>query len=150
MNTRTNPFEELERLFDRMGEQFDEASRGWESDGPLGRMLSTAGPMAIDLVDRDDEFVATVDLPGFEHDDVDVRVTDHTLRIDAEREASLDDEEARYIRRERHHESTRRSVRLPEEVDAGNVTARMNGGVLTITLPKLDVEEVSRIEIEGE
>ena len=40
--------------------------------------------MAIDLVERDEELIATVDLPGFEHDEVSINVTDHTLRIEAE------------------------------------------------------------------
>jgi HSP20 family protein len=106
--------------------------------------------MAIDLVDREDEFVVTVDLPGFERDDVDIRVTDHTLRIEAEHEEVLDEEQERFIRHERHHESTERSVRLPGEVDKEAVAARMKNGVLTVTLPKIEVEDARRIEIEAE
>jgi HSP20 family protein len=121
----------------------------WESEGPFGRWASEAEAMAIDLVDRDDEFVATVDLPGFERDDVDIQVTDHTLRIEAEHEEILDEEEERLIRHERRHESTERSIRLPEEVDKEGVNANMKNGVLTVTLPKLETEEARKIEIEG-
>jgi HSP20 family protein len=105
--------------------------------------------MAIDLVDRDGEFVVTVDLPGFERDDVDIRVTDHTLRIEAEHEAVRDEEGERFIRHERRHKSTDRSVRLPGEVDKQGVAARMRNGVLTITLPKTEAEEARKIEIDG-
>jgi len=154
MSTRSNPFEELERLFERMSRQFDDASRTWESDGPFGRWSSTVESMAVDLVDRDGEFVATVDLPGFERDEVDIQVTDHTLRIHAEHEEVIDEEEGaeedRYIRHERRHESTQRSIRLPEEVDKEGVEAQMKNGVLTVTLPKLEVEEPLSIEIDGE
>jgi HSP20 family protein len=150
MSTRSNPFEELERLLNAMSRQFDDASRMWESEGPLSRWSSDAGSMAIDLVDREDEFVVTVDLPGFERDDVDIRVTDHTLRIEAEHEEVLDEEQERFIRHERHHESTERSVRLPGEVDKEAVAARMKNGVLTVTLPKIEVEDARRIEIEAE
>lgn len=149
MSTRSNPFEELERLFERMSRQFDETSRMWESDNPFTRWASEAESMAIDLVDRDDEFVATVDLPGFERDDVDIQVTDHTLRIEAEHEEILDEEQERFIRHERHHESTKRSIRLPEEVDKDGVEAQMKNGVLTVTLPKIAVEEARKIEIKG-
>ncbi|MGB9950886.1 Hsp20/alpha crystallin family protein (plasmid) [Haloarcula marismortui] len=149
MSTRGNPFAELERLFERMSRQFDDASRMWESEGPFGRWASEAESMAIDLVDRDDEFVATVDLPGFERDDVDIQVTDHTLRIEAEHEEILDEEEERFIRHERRHESTKRSIRVPEEVDKDGVKAHMKNGVLTVTLPKLETEEARKIEIEG-
>ena len=110
--------------------------------------------MAIDLVERDDEFVVTVDLPGFEREEVDVQVTDHTLRIEAEHEEVTDEDrmegEGRFIRHERRHESTRRSIRLPDAVDTANVSARMKNGVLTITLPRLEAEEAKGIEIELE
>ncbi|MUV88560.1 Hsp20 family protein [Halapricum sp. CBA1109] len=149
MSTRGNPFTELEQLFERMSRQFDDTSRMWESDGPFGRWTSAAEAMAIDLVDRDDEFVATVDLPGFERDDIDIQITDHTLRIEAEHEETLDEEEERFIRHERRHESTKRSIRLPEEVDKDGVKAHMKNGVLTVTLPKLATEAARNIEIEG-
>ena len=150
MSTRSNPFEELERLLERMSRQFDDASRMWTSEEPFGRLTSGTESIAIDLVDRDDEFVATVDLPGFERDDVDIQVTDHTLRIEAEHEEVLDEEEERFLRHERRHESTHRSIRIPEEVDKEGVKARMKNGVLTVTLPKLEVEEARKIEIESE
>ena len=43
-----------------------------------------------------------------------------------------------------------RSIRLPDEVDNASVSARMKNGVLTITLPKLEVEEPRQIEIESD
>ncbi|MFO7926477.1 MAG: Hsp20/alpha crystallin family protein [Halobacteriota archaeon] len=148
MSTRSNPLEELERFFERMSRQFDD-TRMWDPSGSLGRLSSEIGTMAIDLVDRDDEFVATVDMPGFDRDEIDVRVTDHELRIEAEHEETLDEEEeGRYIRRERRRESADRSIRLPENVNTDNVKATMKNGVLTITLPKLEAEEARGIEIE--
>jgi len=157
MSSRSNPFEELERLFERMSRQFDDASRRWESDepavwweseDPFDQWESEFESMAIDLAEHDDEFVASVDLPGFERDEVEVRVTDHTLRIEAEHEESAAESEENYLRRERRHESASRSIRLPDEVDTDAVSASMNNGVLTVTLPKLDVEEAREIEIE--
>ena len=150
MSVRSNPFEELERLFERMSHQFDDATHAWESEDPFGRWKAEFESMAIDLVEHDDEFVATVDLPGFERDDVSIRVTDHTLRIEAEHEEATEETEAQYLRRERRHESTHRSIQLPEEVDKENVDARMKNGVLTVTLPKLQVEDARTIEIESD
>lgn len=148
MSARPNPFEELERFFERMSRQFDDASRRWEREGPFSRWTSEMESLAIDLVEHDDEFVVTVDLPGFERDDVELRVTDHTLRIEAEHEEATEEEEEQYLRRERRHESTKRSIRLPGEVDKDSVQARMKNGVLTITLPKLEAEESRTIDIE--
>ena len=148
MTTRSNPFEELERLFERMSRQFNDATRTWEEEGPFGGWRTEMESVSIDLAETDDEFVVTADLPGFERDDVDIRVTDHTLRIEADREAATEEHEAEYLRRERRHESVRRSIRLPDEVDKDAVTATMKHGVLTVTLPRLAVEEARSIDIE--
>ena len=154
MSARSTPLEELERFFERMSRQFDEAPRMWDPSESLGRWASEFGSMAIDLVDRDEEFVVTVDMPGFDREEIDIRVTDHTLRIEAEHREALDeetDEEAgRYIRHERRHESAERSIRLPDDVDTDGVTAKMKNGVLTVTLPKLEIEEAREIDIDIE
>jgi len=140
----SNPFTDIERFFERMSDQFDDASRRWGSgDG----WSSAFESMAVDLLERDDEFVVTADLPGFERDDIDIRVTDHTLRIEAERDEETETEDETYLRRERRHATASRSIRLPEEVETDGVSARMEHGVLTVTLPRAEVTEAKRIEI---
>jgi HSP20 family protein len=133
-----------------MGRQFDDASHTRESQGPFNPWAVRGESMALDLLERNDAFVVSADLPGFKREDIDIQITDRTLRIEAERETVSDDEAERFLRHERRHESTRRSLRLPEAVDTTEITAEMNNGVLTITLPKLAVEEAHTIEIEGE
>ncbi|WP_144905589.1 archaeal heat shock protein Hsp14 [Halobellus captivus] len=150
MSARSNPFEELERLFERMSRQFDDTAGIWESDGPFSRWATAPESMAVDIVEHDEEFVVTVDLPGFEREDVEVNVTDHTLRIEAEREMESEAEEEDYLRQERRQRSMHRSIRLPDEVEKDSVTARMKNGVLTVTLPKMEVEEARTIEIDSE
>jgi HSP20 family protein len=148
MSTQSNPFEEMKRLFERMTQQFDEASRMWETEGPSGRWDSVFEPMAADLLERDDEFVVTVDLPGFESDDVDIQVENRTLRIRAEQEEEKEEEQEQYLRRERRHESALRSIQLPEAVNAEDVKAKIKHGVLTISLPKLKGEEAHTIKVK--
>jgi HSP20 family protein len=149
MPTRSTPFDELERLFDRMSRQFEDTSEMWETEDPFAMWARAVSSMAVDLVERDEEFVATVDLPGFERDDVEVEVTDHVLHIEADHEDHHEGMAEEYIRRERRHESASRSIRLPADVDVEGVEARMHNGVLTITLPKLETEAAHQIEIEG-
>ncbi|WP_277554043.1 Hsp20/alpha crystallin family protein [Halobaculum limi] len=150
MSSSRNPFEELEDLLERVSRQFEESPYMWEPESRLGRWTSQFEAMPVDLADHEDEFVVTVDLPGFERDNVDVRVTDHTLQIDADHEEAVDEEAEHYLRHERRHESMHRSIRLPDEVDKDSVNAQMKNGVLTITLPKIDVEEARSIDIHVE
>lgn len=130
-----NPFDELERLLEG-----------------LGRELETSVPgssIAVDIEDRDDTFVVTADVPGFARDEVEVTIADSTVHIAAETSSETEEEEPTYVRRERHARSVSRSVQLPGPVDEDEVTASYRHGVLTVTLPKLDVEAGgTRIDIE--
>ena len=152
MSSSSNPFQEIEQFFERMGQQFEDASRAWRSQESLDRWMPDTQSMALDLVEYDDELVATVDLPGFDRDEVDIRVTNQTLRIEAEREEATDEERelegGRFVRRERRHATAHRSIHLPEEVDTDAVDATLENGVLTITLPKTEAEHARTIEIE--
>jgi len=143
---RTNPFEEVERLFDRMGRQFEEAAERWDAGESLGRRSPSAAP--VDLIEHDAAFEVTVDLPGFDREDVEIRITDHTLRINAERDERVEDEGTTYLRRERSRHSVSRAVQLPEAVDTEAVEATMSNGVLTVSLPRLATEPSRTIEIE--
>ncbi|WP_049937399.1 Hsp20/alpha crystallin family protein [Haloplanus natans] len=131
-----------------MSRQFDDATGTWDAENPFGRMATGMESMSIDLVEADGEFVVTADLPGFERDEVEIQVTDHTLRIEADREEATEEGEGDYLRRERRQESMHRSIRLPDKIDTESVNARMKNGVLTVTLPRLDTEEARSIEIE--
>jgi HSP20 family protein len=148
MTPRSNPFDEIERLFENMSRQFEEASWSWGDREPFARFSTAFETMAIDVVEHDDEFVVTVDLPGFERDEVDVRVTDHRLTIEAEHESEMEEGDETYLRQERSHREMKRTITLPDAVDEGAVTARMKNGVLTVTCPKVEVEEAHEIEIE--
>ncbi|MFW5903421.1 MAG: archaeal heat shock protein Hsp14 [Halolamina sp.] len=137
---RRNPFDELEDMIERMSRQFE---------GGVPGGLPTVGGVAVDVADRDEEYVVTADLPGYETDDIDVTVTDGRLRIEAERETGTEEEGTDYIFNERRRESVSRTVRLPEPVDEDAVTAKYTNGVLTVTLPKEEVGDEGRhIEIE--
>jgi len=144
----SNPFEMMEQVFDRMSRQFDEMSHSWET-GEAGELWSL-GPhkMAIDVAERDDEYEITVDVPGFDREDIEVRVTDHTLHIDAAREEEELEEDEHYLKQERHRASLHRSVQLPGEIDVEEVEATAKNGILTITVPRAEpLEESKTIEI---
>jgi HSP20 family protein len=129
--TRKNPFEEIERMFDRISSQFEE----FEPERALG------GDVAVDLVDTGDAFEVVADLPGYAPEDIEVTLPDtQTVRISASQETPTEEEsdeaDRRYLRRERHSRAVSRTVSLPERVDEEGTTASHDNGVLTVTLPK--------------
>lgn len=128
---RRNPFDEFERMLERFGQQFDQFDQ-------FGEDPTSVGGISLDVEDRDAEYVVTADLPGYERDDIDVRLDENTLRIAADREARRERAgDGEYIHQERSRSSATRSVRLPERVDESEASATYRNGVLTIVLPKV-------------
>lgn len=135
-----NPFEEIEQFFERMSQQFDESTE-WPT--------AMGGATPVDVLDRDEEYEVTVDLPGFEKEDVEVTLADNTLSVSANREAETEESDGDYVRRERRRESVDRSVSLPEPVDQDDVDATLSNGVLTVVLNKeVSGDDARTIDIE--
>lgn len=159
---RYTPFEDIDRLVDRMMDR--PGARGW---APW--METWESRMDVDVAEYDDEIVVMADLPGYDRENIDVTIDEGTLTIRAEREhesehgtgpADDSDEEGReierraeraYLRRERRHESVSRRIDLPRAVREEDAAARYSNGVLTVTLP-FDVDESAdaghRIDVE--
>lgn len=131
------PFRDLERVLDRIGEQLD----GVEAGMP--------GRPRIDIEDTGGSFVVTIDLPGFEKDDVDIELRDDVLTVEAEHDEERKQElKEKYIKRERRHEAVSRSITLPEPVDEEETTAKYENGVLTVETPKTRRAEGTQVEVE--
>lgn len=147
-----NPFDEIVRFVDQMGRQFDDASRTLETTEPFDRLPIWPEAIAVDIVEGDDELVVTADVPGFDRDEIEIRVTDRTLRLEAEHDESrkVTAEAGQYVRRERRQESMERTIHLPYDVVAEAVSASLDRGVLRITLPTASVEEGTEISIAAE
>lgn len=149
MSFRDNPFEELERMLDRWNRQLEESIEGW-GDEPH-QMLRSGNELAVDVLEEPEEIIVTVDVPGFDRNEIDVRLADQTLWIEAQRHEEAEEGDEHYLRRERKHRAHRRSIRLPTEVDAEGVEARLKNGVLTVTIPKTEPSEaIRRVEVESE
>jgi HSP20 family protein len=147
MSRRNNPFDEIEQLFDRMRQQFEEAAG--TIDNEVGALEGVRQGMKVDVEDTGDGFVVTADLPGYEKSDIDVRLADDRLRISAERDEESTDEGSTYLRRERRRSHAERTVRLPEPVDESSVSASYRNGVLTVDLRKTEPSSHGKdIEIE--
>ena len=133
---RRNPFEELEDFFERMEEQFE------------GGVGMERGSIAVDVLDAEEEYVVTADLPGFAAEDIDLTFSDGTLRMTGDREEETTEGNERYLRQERRRSSVDRTVRIPDPVDEEGIDASYTNGVLTVTLPKAEPDEGTRIDIE--
>ena len=87
------------------------------------------------------------DLPGIGEDDVNIEVEERVLTISGERKAEQSESKEGYHRVERAFGSFRRSLTLPEGVDAEAVTASFDRGVLEVTIPKPEQRKPRKISI---
>jgi HSP20 family protein len=104
---------------------------------------------ATDLNETDDEFVMRMDLPGFDHDDIELTVEKNILTVSGRRTSEEVQEETDVHLRERSSERFSRSFALPRSVEAGDVEARFANGVLTVHLPKAAEAKPRKIEVKG-
>lgn len=135
------PLDSLRREIDRLFDDFHPFDRGLPS-----RIFGFGAPRiadvpwqvapAMDVVEKDDAYEITAELPGLDEKDVEVKLSNHTLTIRGEKSERKEDRQKDYYLSERRFGSFQRSFRLPEGVDDGRIDASFARGVLTVKLPK--------------
>ena len=106
--------------------------------------------MPIDLKEFENEYEIQAELPGVKKEDVDIDITKNHLRISAKKECTKEEKHKKYARSEFSYGSTTRTLYFPEEIKVADASAKMEHGILKITLPKLETEESkhSKLNIE--
>jgi HSP20 family protein len=101
----------------------------------------------MDLVEEQDHFIVRADLPGMSEEEVNIELEDNVLTISGERTRSQEERKEGYYRLERASGRFARSLTLPEAVDPESVSARLENGVLELTIPKPEERKPRRVAI---
>ena len=112
-----------------------------------GRATTTAWAPALDISERKDAYLVTVELPGVEADDLEITLEDGLLTIQGERHFAHDSSEQQFHRVERRYGAFRRSITLPAQVQAEQIEASFDNGVLQILVPKMEEAKPKRIQV---
>jgi HSP20 family protein len=117
--------------------------------GGTGHLLHAIRPDAIpiDVIEHDDSFEVRAAVPGVKPDDVEVTVQGERVSIHAEVRPDGDPRGGNWLMREHRDGILRRSITLPGPVSSDNAEARIEYGVLTLKLPKLQGSEPKRIKV---
>jgi HSP20 family protein len=97
----------------------------------------------VNVRDEEDTFVLSALIPGLKADDLNIQVLEDVVRIEGEFQANEED----YLLRELPSGSFRRVLRMPSEIDANKVEAKITDGVLTLRLPKAESARPKKIKI---
>ncbi|GJM44358.1 MAG: molecular chaperone Hsp20 [Gemmatimonadota bacterium] len=110
---------------------------------------ATERGIQLNASESDEAYHVDAELPGFAEKDVEVTVIGKELRIEARQEENSEKIEGKVLRRERLSGTASRTLRFPLEIEASEVTARFENGVLNVTLPKAKAVLPRKIQIQG-
>ena len=104
---------------------------------------------AVDVTEDDTNYTIHADVPGVKPQEVEIEVENGVLTLKGQREEAKKDEKEGYKRTERAYGSFYRRFTLPETVNADDIKAKTEHGVLEVVIPKRAKPEPKRIKVEG-
>jgi HSP20 family protein len=143
--TLVDPSREFEDIYDRMGQLMSMAF-GDMAFAPAA--LSAPWTPLADISETDDAYMIEAELPGVSRDQVNVDINDREIVISGEITEPQDDEGKRRRRARRTGRFEFRTT-LPGDINPEGVTANLNDGVLTVTVPKSEAAKPRHVEITG-
>jgi HSP20 family protein len=135
----------MRKEFNRL---FDSFFQGDLSDS-TSAFTSTWIP-AVDIAERENDFVVKMELPGVAKGDVRITMQDGILTVKGEKKQEKESKGSDYHRVERSYGSFQRSFTLPTAVKAENIDASFSDGVLNISLPKAEEAKPKQIDVKVE
>jgi HSP20 family protein len=99
----------------------------------------------VNIRDEEDTFVLSALVPGLKADDLNIQVLEDVVHIEGEFQANEED----YLLRELPIGSFHRVLRMPSEIEADKVEAKITDGVLTLRLPKAESARPKKIKISA-
>lgn len=138
------PFDELEQVTDRMRRMLEQTfgAFGFEP----GQSPRGWSPL-VDLEETDDSYVVEAELPGVTREDVKIELVGNELEIRGECKEREHKGELR--RKTRHTDRFEYRVRLPDQVEADKIDAKLADGVLTVRVPKSERSQRQKIEVKS-
>jgi HSP20 family protein len=145
--TGWDPFQDLRSAQEEMAQMSPMLAHALGLHAQQGSGQTTAWAPALDISERKDAYLVTVELPGVEADDLEITMEDGLLTIQGERHFAHDSSEQQFHRVERRYGAFRRSITLPAHVMAEGIQASADNGVLQILVPKMEEATPKRIQV---
>jgi HSP20 family protein len=142
--TRWDPVHEFTSLQDRMNRLF-RGSYGAEGQEESLSTSSFAPP--VDVYEDEHNVTLKIEVPGVDEKDIDVRIENNTLTVHGERSFEKEEKEENFRRVERQYGSFTRSFTLPNTVDAEQIKANYEKGILKVSLPKKAEAKPKQIKV---
>jgi HSP20 family protein len=140
-NPKANRFFETDTMFSGFGSAFDNLLK-MDYNYP-----ETMQP--VNVTENEKEYQIEYLVPGFKKEEIKVALEQNVLTVKAEKKTESTDEQKRYTRKEFSFSTFKRSFTLPENIDAEQMLAKHEHGILSIKIPKKVEQKKSTLkEIE--
>ncbi len=140
-----DPWQEIEDMFDRYTRAV-----GWPR-----RAVTTAESDSrvdwsprVDISETDKEFLIKAEIPEVDKNDVKITIDDGMVTLRGERKQESEQKDRTFHRVERYYGSFSRSFSLPDNIDAATAAATFKDGVLSLRIPKREVEKPKGISVQ--
>lgn len=138
------PFSRDARQLSRL---FDDSFERLFGNAVAPEAVASRSP-ALDVAETDRDYTVKLEMPGVTKDDIKVSVEGRQVTVQAESQRNEEKKEGeRVVYRERSTTSYARTFTLPVEVDQAEAGAKLDHGVLTLTLPKRGARAAARINV---
>jgi len=116
---------------------------------PMRLADDAAGEIRIDVTEKDKDYEVRAQIPGAKKEDIRVQVEGNFVSISAEVKKDKEEKSGgRVVLKETYYGSASRGFSLAHEIDAKGVVAKLEDGVLKLTLPKREGSNRKTIEIQ--
>lgn len=153
MMLENNLFREIYRMQEEMNKIFDRIFNDYSFNTPLlTRQPQVMAPAKsqffypsmqlmrplTEWVETKDKYIATIELPGINKEDIDLTIGDKhlELKINKQHEDKKEDKKAGFYRYEKNYAGYYQKILLPENIRAENINATYKNGILEIEIPK--------------
>lgn len=127
-------FNDIDRWFDQALGNFNFGPSLYDQGRRLNRLTAAA-----DLYEDDNNFYARIELPGVKKKEIDVKLENAVLTISGNRKSTKNEGEQNL--------SFNRSLSIPDGIQGDKIKATYEDGILTVTLPKVEISKPKLIEV---
>jgi len=139
---------EIDRLFDNMFQGYSLPAFGGSElwDKKSGYDFFPAFSAHVNVASDDEKYIITLEAPGLENKDMSIELRERVLVIKGNKKEEQENKDKHYYRVERHYGAFERVLNVPDDANVDQITARMEKGLLTINIPRIETEDIGSIK----
>ncbi len=141
---RWNPIRDLMGLQEDMDMMFE----NFFGDGRKMKEMGFRWTPRVDIIEEENRYEVTADLPGVNKEDVKVEIRDNVLTLRGEKKIEEEKKNKNYRLSERFYGEFTRTFTLPENVNKDAIDAEYRDGVLHLSIPKTEKAKPKQIEVK--